>query len=369
MIVSQARIDANRRNSKLSTGPKPENRSKTRANALVHGLCSSVVNPEDASVVIDRARDFFDTLRPQNHFHCWLVTEIALLTFKIERAERMDRRTRDKVAIKAELSWDDDKRLEAELLGEQLANRPAVVVEQLRRTPQGCEWLMARWAMLAYSADDKKAWTAAQERLAFDLLATPGDFREGRKPGVAIDFQGHVTDPGTDPAAVARREIDALIGRMESVTGLDEANRALAMADLNDDHDAELKRVRRYEGTLHSRLRWCMRQLQEDAPPREVPRWLKQSWLGHQEEMKSAEPKSAPLPEPVAVQEPAPEWAGQRARVDAIHAPFELEPDEVPPIGQRPDFAKILADRRAKKLKKAEDRRDARRRKAEKLRA
>jgi len=52
MIVSEARIAANRRNAKLSTGPKTaEGKEKSRANALKHGLCSSVIVPEDLALV------------------------------------------------------------------------------------------------------------------------------------------------------------------------------------------------------------------------------------------------------------------------------------------------------------------------------
>ena len=393
MITTQKRIDANLRNSALSTGPRTESgKRSSRANSLLHGLCASEPLPEDAAVVIGRTREFFDTLRPQNDFHCFLVGEVALITYKIERLERMDRRARDKIAIRAEFSWDDDRRLEAELLGEQLANRPAVVVEQLRRSPQGCEWLMGRWAMLAYTADKKTVWTPEQKNLAFNLMATPADFRSDNEPGVAIDFRGLVVDPGLDPAAVARREIDELMVKMESVNGLDQANRALAMADLYDDTDAELKRLRKYEGTLQSRLRWCMRQLQVAAPVCEVPRWLKQKWLGFN--LPPLGPLGLPLPEPVPllgsaiievraaqaakleevalpqptpVQEPAPEWATRKPRVEMHHAPFELEPDEIPPIGEKADFPRIKSERRLKQLKKVQGRRDAERRKAKKL--
>ena len=57
------------------------------------------------------------------------------------------------LALRAELTWDDDRRREAEALGSQIGRRPGEVVEALRRTPQGCSWLMTRWAMLAHSAD------------------------------------------------------------------------------------------------------------------------------------------------------------------------------------------------------------------------
>ena len=65
---------------------------------------------------------------------------------------------------------------------------PEQVVEELRRTPQGCEWLIGRWAMLARAADAHKEWTPDQGQLAFDLLGTPFSFRKGHRPGESIDL-------------------------------------------------------------------------------------------------------------------------------------------------------------------------------------
>jgi hypothetical protein len=373
MEVSERRLAANRNNARKSTGPRtPEGKERSRGNALTHGLCATKVFAEDPALVSRRSRDYSDALRPQNDWQCWLVGQIGILSLMLDRAVQMGRIARDKIAIKAELSWDDDKRLEVVQLGEQLGNRPAVVVEKLRATPQGCEWLMGRWAMLAYAADNiQGGWSAEQKRLAFDLLATPVDFRVGIEPGVAIDLRGKALNKDESQAEIARRQIDALEDRLEEVEGLDEANRALAMADLHDDHDAELKRLHKQEGVLYSRIRWCLRELKSPRPERECPRWLKETWYGSDRLPPAAATLAppTPLPEPTAVQDPPPEWAGKKAYVDAIHAPFELEPHEIPPIGVKPDYPRILSDRRIDELEKDESRREARRQEVEKLRA
>src|SRR5882724_1270737 len=234
MIVSEARLAANRRNAARSTGPKTEEgKQKSRANALKHGLCASVVVAEDAKLIQQRASAWFDALKPQCEFHSWLVDQVAILSIRIDRCERMERRARDVKAMRAELCWEDDRRLDAVKLGGMLPRRPGEVVEELRRTPQGCEWLMTRWAMLAHVADVRKEWTADQARMAFDLLGTPAEFREGVRPGASLDLEGWVVGSADDPAAVARREIAALRERREVVEGLDEVNQALAVADLN----------------------------------------------------------------------------------------------------------------------------------------
>jgi hypothetical protein len=365
MVVSESRIQANRRNAQLSTGPKTaEGKERSRANALKHGLCASVVVAEDAETVTTRTDEFFKTLKPQNDFHCWLVTQIALESVRIERSERMERRIRDKISMKAELTWGDDKRLEAMLLGSTLGNRPDVVVEQLCRSVQGCEWLMTRWAMLARVADVDKVWTAEQTDLAFNLLGTPAEFRAGKKPGESLDFDGYLVEASSDLAAMARREIAVLKERRELISPLDEVAQALAMADLGEDTDPELKRLRRHEATLHSKLQWCVKQLRFQAPFNEPQRGLRRKWvpdlmlIDNVEEFKMPAPLAPPViqPEPLVL-----------TKFD--HPPFDLEPEECPGPDEVANIPMILKNRRAKMLKKADDRRDVKRRNVEKLRA
>src|SRR5258708_8385547 len=147
MIVSEARIAANRRNAQMSTGPKTEEgKRKSRANSLKHGLCASVVVAEDPKLVQQRASDWFDALKPQNEFQSWLVDEVAILSIRIDRCERMERRARDVKAIKAELCWEDDRRLDAVRLGGLLPKRPGRVGQAPRRAPPGCPGPTPRWA-------------------------------------------------------------------------------------------------------------------------------------------------------------------------------------------------------------------------------
>jgi hypothetical protein len=363
MIASEPRDAARRRNAPYSIRPMNQDGDDSpRAAALTAGLCASVIIPEDAELVQKRSREYFHTLRPQNNFHCWIVSEVALLSIRIDRDERIERRIRDKIAIKAEVLWESDRKLEAIRLGNQLGLQPEEVVELLQRTPQGCEWLMGRWAMLAYSADSQNGtWTPTQAELAFDLLGTPALFRQGQKPGAALDKLGRVIPGSDDPAGVARREIAELEGRRELVEGLDRASRSLAEADLGDESDPELKRLRRHEATLHSRLRWCLGQLRYQSPHTEPMRGLWVQWLGDNEAAPKIEP-SPPLPEPKPETTPG-------VRFPNVHPPFDLELDELPADGSPADFPLILANRQAKRLKKAEARRDAKRRKVEKLRA
>jgi hypothetical protein len=217
---------------------------------------------------------------------------------------------------------------------------------------------MTRWAMLAHTADVKGAWTPEQTRLAFDLLGTPVEFREGSKPGASLDLEGRLVESADDPAAVARREIAALKERRELVEGLDEVNQALAIADLDDEDDPELKRLRRYESALHRRLRWCLSQLRYESPHRRPhPSLSRPQWDAQ------PEPRIEPTPEPRS------EKPKEASQVEPPVSPIDREAVEIPAPGEVLEVAAIPASRREQKLQKALARRESRRRKLERLRA
>jgi hypothetical protein len=350
MIVTEARILANRRNAQLSTGPKTaEGKDRSRANALKHGLCSAVLVPESLELVQERTSDWYYALKPEHPHQSWLVDQVAINSLRIDRAERMERQLRDRQMLRAELAWDDDRGAEVETLGGRIGRRPAEVATKLRRSPQGCDWLMARWAMLALSAVKNGSWTPDQVRLAFDLLGTPLEARDGHQPGDLIDLEGNVVEVADGALAVARREVAALKERREVVAELDEVDRSLASADLFDESNGDLKRLRRYESTLHNRLRWCLAQIQYQPPqtrtdPDPKPRWV---------ERPDSKPEAGPEVEPKV----------EAGSIKPIHPPVDLEPGE--PV----DIPQILTPRRVQKIKKAETRRDSRRKKLERLRA
>jgi len=359
MQCSEKRREANKKNAQKSTGPKtPEGKEISRANALKHGLCAQVVVPEDAVAMQIRCNHVYQALKPHNDYQSWMVDHVALFSLRIDRCERIERRLRDKACLRAELTWDDDRRLEVEVVAGMLAARPAETVETLRRTPQGCEWLMTRWAMLAHAADLNTTWTAEQTALAFDLLATPPLFRDLKMLGTTIDFEGRVVERSETPADLARRQVADLKERREVVAGLDEVERALAASDHKHDDDPELRRVRRYESTLHSRLRWCVKQILDAPKDRHLFPGLKPRWYDDS------------IPTPKAEPKPDYEVAAEKAAKyehESLHPPFCLEPDEFPPPGQKADIPAIVKSRRVKRIAQSDARRRAKRDKVSKL--
>ncbi len=282
MIVSEARREANRCNALRSTGPRTEEgKDRSRRNALTHGLSAAVVRlPEDEAGAPDRSGVGPRPGEPGTGWAAWLVAEVGVVAARLRRCERLGRGHRDRVALRAELCWDDDRRLEAERLGAGLADDPAGVALALGMTPQGCDWMIERWSLLARAADRDRGWTAEQAALACDLLGTPPEFRPAEP------------DPG--PAELARREVAALIRRKAEVAALDGFDRARARdGSAPDDADPDLRKLRRHEADLHRWLRWCVARIAEAAAPPNPP-------------APSPAPASIPPPEPEPMPGPGP---------------------------------------------------------------
>ncbi|WP_435018870.1 hypothetical protein TA3x_000859 [Tundrisphaera sp. TA3] len=363
MAVSQKQLEANRNNARRSTGPKtPEGRARSRANALKHGFCSEVVQvPEDAEAVRARAGLYLQSLKPQNYFHAWVVEEVAVLTIRIDRIGRVERRERDRISLRAERFWDDDRRAEAEALGARIADDPAHVGNTLRATLHGCEWLMTRWALLAREADREGGWDASHTAMAFDLLGAPRSFRRGR-PGETIGLDGRVEGTPPTPGDLARQQVALLQERMAEVADADQLDRAMAEADLGElaqGGTPELRRLRRYETTLYRRLRWCMDQLQK------VPGFLRphpdlETYLQAGPEVES-EPGPEPVPAAPTTEVPAAE-AIPPAPDSSVPKPEPAPPGITPvptPRARRRDPRVLLAEARKEARRAGESRRSA----------
>jgi len=353
MVIRQDRIDADHRSGLLPQEfSEREDREPSRAQALHRGLRDSPAIPDDLETARERSRDWSETLKPRDGFHAWLVGQVAVLTLRVDRCQGVESRLRDRHALGAELAWDDDRRREAEALGSRIGKEPGEVARALRRTPQGCDWLMGRWALLAHAADSQGRWTPAQAALAFDLLGTPAEFREGRDLGLALDAEGRAVGPGEGTSAVARRQIAGLREQRETAAGLDEVDRSLARAGLSDEFNAELKALRRYESSLHGRLRWCFSQLKPESPGPGI------------------HPRRVERPEPQATAEPTPLSPEPERRPAVAGLPeIDREPGEEPGLGRAADVPAIQSPRRAREVRKAEARRENCRRKLERLRA
>lgn len=176
MATSAAKIAANRKIAKKSTGPRTiqgENRSRT--NVLKHALTAAVLRTDEEVEAIGEPPEIPPgALKHSFPDREWLVSEAKLISHRIERAGLMEIRLRYRAALQASICWEGDRKSDIESIGDAIHRRPAQIVSRMEETTQGCSWLMDRWAMLARAADRDCEWNVDARSLAFDLLGTRG---------------------------------------------------------------------------------------------------------------------------------------------------------------------------------------------------
>jgi hypothetical protein len=273
----------------------------------------------------------------------WLKNQVNVTTGRIDRAQKVERKLREQAILQATICWDSDRRIEAEILGAKLEKDPTEVVAGLRLTPQGCDWLLKRWALLIHAAEKNGLWSFDQALLASRMLGTPNEFQNEANPLETIRLEGRPIRTSADLAALGRREVKQLIDQRDQVAPVDEAAKLLAQKDelADDARSNPLRHLGRHERGLYLHLRWLVRQI---------------------EELSSDEPSSTREPRTVEVQSEATE-AENEATVsvkDDPEAPADVE--------ERPDVP-CPSDRQESRLKKADARREARSRKLERRRS
>jgi hypothetical protein len=237
MAVSAARLNANRRNARKSTGPiTQEGKDRIRMNAWKHGFRSEsgAIGPGEHEAVEARRQEWAGAfpVSPGDGYQRWLVDQIAIASVRIDRCQDHQRTQARFEADRAASAWEIDRAADACSLGARLADDPDRVVSQLCRSVAGVDWLLNRWRGLgdlleAATVDESGegpqggGWDDAQRRLCLDLMQIPPEFRESDRAMLVSLPIGELRD-------LVREHIAGLESLRESSGRLDDSNRALA---------------------------------------------------------------------------------------------------------------------------------------------
>ncbi len=206
-MATAAQIEANRRNSRRSTGPRSQTgKDRSKLNALVHGCRAEilVLPTEDPRLFEDRSRTWRLSLKPRNPAEEYMVDRMASLAWKGERIDRAQmaqlskrvhhagvdavntdqqqvitlgkrllhdaRETREMLADAAtgNSATDDNAGSASEF--DVVADDPALLILRLQTTVAGCEWMLDQWANLRTILDRGTPWLAADQFKAVRLL-------------------------------------------------------------------------------------------------------------------------------------------------------------------------------------------------------
>ena len=218
MVVSAAKLEANRRNAQKSTGPRTdEGKEKAKMNATKHGLRAEtlIVLEEDPQVLDDRREAWRACLLPGDDVEERLVECAVVHTWMQDRARRAQASRINANIMNYGVDQDQTTEEEVVALGRRLfkdrlgplvsyptgvndvgtyqcrsattsyagqrddPDVPIDLVLRLQSTLLGCEWLLAEWARLKTILDQGQPWVASDKLKAVRLL--------GKQPFDAID--------------------------------------------------------------------------------------------------------------------------------------------------------------------------------------
>ena len=86
--MSPAKIEANRQNATLSTGPtSPEGKATSARNAISHGLTAAhcLLPSEDPAELAAHLQSYRDSFNPQDHQSLEMVAQLADLRWRLQR--------------------------------------------------------------------------------------------------------------------------------------------------------------------------------------------------------------------------------------------------------------------------------------------
>jgi hypothetical protein len=225
MVCSPEQLASNRRNSKLSKGPKtPEGKSKSRRNGLKHGLTGAgvVIADEDVEAVQDRIEAFEADLKPANDVARFLANRAALLSVRLDRSAREEAARINREMLLAAGVEEDQRAEQFERLLGSLGDHPVESVRKLRRSEEGIDWLLEWWREARHSLREEGAkwWSSANaSRLTGRRLAAP---REARLSALGWAVMGQFHElgdsdwpdlPPLERQAAAKAELTEFVDR------------------------------------------------------------------------------------------------------------------------------------------------------------
>jgi hypothetical protein len=280
-MASRRQIEANRRNSKLSTGPTSEQgRQKVSKNACTHCLTATESFPGHIQQRIDERFELWsDEFPARNDYERWLAKRVVTASVQIDLATERKDTWRADLAYRAEFCWDAERTEAVEALARQLPDQPGWVVARLRTSVHGRLWLGRQWAALAESQRQRspegvetlnplgdEARQRALELLGVDLLFHSSCRRLDPCP----DSE---QSPAEHQATLIARQIAELETGLDGMAQAEEYARRLAIQGTGPGFDAMDLVINRYENKAERRYDRAEQALREaqSAPAGRAP--------------------------------------------------------------------------------------------------
>lgn len=284
-----------------ATGPKTDaGKAQSRRNSVKHGLAGDgiVLPSELADRIQIRKIQWRETYHPEGEVQEWVFERVCIESVLLDHCKHLKIAALDNVALQANESWNDDRKLDAALLFDQLKKRPETVQKRLLQTKQGCDALIADWEEIGRVLRIESAALADpmyQSRI-FDLLGIPVTQRTWDR------MESLVTD---NPLTWIHQQIEQLKQRQaDYLNDRDHRDQADTQAGIIVNAPPSLRSILRYESAIQRRLQGALNEFRtlqgismNPADPSPSPAPQPQPQPGRD---------SIPRPEPRSESRPAP---------------------------------------------------------------
>jgi hypothetical protein len=266
-MASEKQIEANRRNSTLSKGPKSTcGKMRSALNSTRHGLAARSPDVEAAfsPEFEERRARWGAEQQPEGEAAGWALDRAVAATFRIERCEHAIDEHISTVQQRARLTWDEDRAVDAATIAARLDRDPVLASRQLQTTLAGVLILMEAWILLVGALETDDDWSESECSRALDLLGVDPDLRNGPMP---IDAPEGV-DQIASRKGLALEEFNRLEAlRDQALIPLDEMERRRAMKGNVALLSKEAKLLLRYEREAWNHFNRSMKELKNSTPP------------------------------------------------------------------------------------------------------
>jgi hypothetical protein len=177
-LTPEQRAEISRQNGMKSRGPvTDEGKAVSRRNALKHGLRAEVLPlpTEDPEVIQARADAWNTYYQPQSPVAQHLVTQCVQATLLADRVHRAHSATLSRQVRNAVDDFDRACDDQVESLKRLLKTDPAEAVRLLKRSSDGCTYLLGRWGALGAALTERGRWTGPERDEAIRLIGHDPD--------------------------------------------------------------------------------------------------------------------------------------------------------------------------------------------------
>jgi hypothetical protein len=269
----------------------------SRFNAVRDGLRSRFLFPDAMQQAIDeRVVAFSAQLNPRTLLERWLVRELARGSVQTDFAADRLLANLPLAVERVDNRWADDRREEAEKLGNRLSKAPYRIARALARTKYGALYLIDKLTSIGESITANRSLDAEQRDYLFDVLGVDPVLRNGSlKVPAANDASGLARVVENERARLSlkvERELDAR----------DQAEQNAARLGIVRSYDQETRNLRSDERRAQRRYDWAWSVLGQ------VRRGVDPSTIIDPETKRPINPRASapPAPEPAPPAPPPP---------------------------------------------------------------